>query len=230
MRLAAFDAAGKRVGASTSASAQTLAAQASTNTFYTTDFPLVENPLAESGRWIEGAMRSASIWNERVDQQTRARDSETESGVRTARRPQTAILSGTWGRRVRRLRRRLFTSQSEQPDSSKRSSCGLRTSITPHSNTGYEINFAARSGGELPIRRIVRWDGPRLGAFTLLDSRGGIEVRDPYLADVVKATIVGNVITSYINGVACRCCRWSTTRSPPAAQASGFLPAERERM
>ena len=58
--------------------------------------------------------------------------------------------------------------------------------------------FSARSSSNAYVQ-IVRWNGP-LGSFTLLDARGG-SAYGIRTGDVVKATIVGNVITAYINGV-----------------------------
>jgi hypothetical protein len=43
---------------------------------------------------------------------------------------------------------------------------------------------------------IVRWNGA-LGDFTYVARTGGPGLRD---GDMVKATIIGNVITAYING------------------------------
>ena len=74
----------------------------------------------------------------------------------------------------------------------------LRSSISAHSNTGYEINFRCSKTNNA-YSQIVRWNGP-LGNFTYLWNNGGSQygVKN---GDVVKATIVGNVITTYINGV-----------------------------
>ncbi len=74
----------------------------------------------------------------------------------------------------------------------------LRTVISAHSITGYEVNykFSANSTGYM---QFVRWDGA-FGNFTVLQSFTGQQfgVTD---GDTVSATVVGNVITAYKNGV-----------------------------
>ena len=74
----------------------------------------------------------------------------------------------------------------------------LRSSLSAHKATGYEILFRCLKT-DSAYAEIVRWNGP-LGDFTYLSRAKGSRygVAD---GDVVKATIVGNVITAYINGV-----------------------------
>jgi hypothetical protein len=62
---------------------------------------------------------------------------------------------------------------------------------------GYECLFNYAGGVD-----IVRWNG-LLGNFTPLTITGGAGGlgRDLVSGDVIKATIVGNVISTYINGV-----------------------------
>jgi hypothetical protein len=73
----------------------------------------------------------------------------------------------------------------------------LRSSISAHKATGYEINFRCLKDGGA-YTQIVRWNGA-LGSFTYLNAAGGANygVAD---GDVIKATIIGNVITVYTNG------------------------------
>jgi hypothetical protein len=61
---------------------------------------------------------------------------------------------------------------------------------------GYEITFSLSPNSYLLI---VRWNGP-LGNYTVLSSPGGAQYQAK-AGDTVKATIVGNVITAYKNGV-----------------------------
>ena len=74
----------------------------------------------------------------------------------------------------------------------------LRSSLSAHKATGYEINFRC-SKTPNAYAAIVRWDGG-LGKFTYVTQMHGAEFGVTE-GDVVKATIVGNVITAYINGV-----------------------------
>ena len=74
----------------------------------------------------------------------------------------------------------------------------LRFTSSPHFTTGYEC-FARCVDDGTSYVEIVRWDGP-LGKFTYLarmHGRGFGLKHD----DTLKASIVGNVITVFINGV-----------------------------
>jgi hypothetical protein len=74
----------------------------------------------------------------------------------------------------------------------------LRWTSSAHRTTGYEC-FARCIRSEVSYLQVVRWDGP-LGKFTYLaDHRGpkcGLED-----GDILKASMVGNVIRVYVNGV-----------------------------
>ena len=74
----------------------------------------------------------------------------------------------------------------------------LRTVISPHSITGYEINYKF-SNNSTGYMQIVRWSGG-FGDFIRLRSYNGQEF-GVVNGDVVSATVVGNVITAYKNGV-----------------------------
>jgi hypothetical protein len=74
----------------------------------------------------------------------------------------------------------------------------LRFTGTPHCTTGYEC-FARCLSSTASYVQIVRWDGP-LGKFTYLADKRGTNY-GLNNGDIVKASIVGNVITVYINGV-----------------------------
>ena len=70
----------------------------------------------------------------------------------------------------------------------------LRWSDSTHSATGYECNI--QHNGQ--YAQIVRWNGA-YGNFTEIGRASNPP--NPKTGDVMKATIVGNVITVYINGV-----------------------------
>jgi hypothetical protein len=74
----------------------------------------------------------------------------------------------------------------------------LRSSLARHYCDGYDISFSLK-GDDTAYLIIVRWNGG-LADFTLLaDGQGkqyGVKT-----GDVIKATIVGNEIRAYKNGV-----------------------------
>jgi len=74
----------------------------------------------------------------------------------------------------------------------------LRWTSSAHSTTGYEC-FARCVNGDSSYLQIVRWEGP-LGKFTYLADKRGADYGLKN-GDILKASIVGNVIKVYINGV-----------------------------
>jgi hypothetical protein len=69
----------------------------------------------------------------------------------------------------------------------------VRWSDSPHDARGYEVLLSY--GGEV---QIIRWNGP-LGNFTPIGTTGIYSgIRD---GDVFSATVVGPVISGYVNGV-----------------------------
>lgn len=68
----------------------------------------------------------------------------------------------------------------------------LRFNITAHSATGYEVYWSTNEGINL-----VRWNGP-IGDFTYIDSNGSFT---PSTGRVLKATVVGSLITVFVDGV-----------------------------
>src|SRR5262249_27620972 len=123
----------------------------------------------------------------------------TQSGFATGNArfaDSTAVVAGVW--RPDQMATAMVRTINQQPGSGnifEEVELRLRTTITAHSITGYECIYAARTVN--PYVQIVRWNGP-LGSFTPLDSQTGPGLHD---GDVVKCSINGSTITTYINGV-----------------------------
>ena len=94
--------------------------------------------------------------------------------------------------------------------------CRLRSSLSPHINSGYEVLFRCFNGGGW-YGDIVRWNGPLNDFTALLHVTTGNLVDN----DVIKATIVGAVIKGFINDV--EVMSWDTTSD--TAPTSGAGPA-----
>jgi hypothetical protein len=152
---------------------------------YSTNFPLTENPILENGNWINGGTTGIDWGNV----STTPGQTHPRSGS-AAYADATALLTGSWGPNQMAQGVVWIGSPHGWPEVEIR----LRSSISAHSCTGYEINFATVNGGD--YIQIVRWNGP-YGNFTYLADVRGYQVNT---GDVVKATIVGNVITAYRNG------------------------------
>lgn len=164
---------------------------------YTTNFPLPENPLSEGGKWTNGQKDGLDWANV---QTTSGFAFGTESGG-TRPAPQkyddsTALLTGAWGpdQTAQATVRALNQNDKIYEEVELR----LRSALAPHKATGYEILFRSAKSAK-SYCEIVRWNGP-LGDFTYLSRAKGSQC-GVATGDVVKASMIGNVITAYINGV-----------------------------
>lgn len=165
---------------------------------YATSFPQTENPISEGGKWLNGQADGVD-WTDVHTTSGFAFGTET-GGRRPA--PQkyddsTALLKGVWGpdQAVQ------ATVHARNPNQDgkvlEEVELRLRSSISPHQCTGYEVMFRC---AKIPRAycNIARWEGP-LGKFTMLKENYGEKygVKD---GDVVKATMIGKLLTVYING------------------------------
>jgi hypothetical protein len=154
---------------------------------YTTSFPLTESPISESGNWISGATAGID-WGD-----ISTTPGETHPHPGPARYADaTALLTGTWGPNQTAQGTVYVNNAYNYPEVEFR----LRSSLSPHQCNGYEITFSLAPNSYLLI---VRWNGP-LGNYSVLSNPSGSQYQVT-TGDVVKATIVGNVITAYKNGV-----------------------------
>jgi hypothetical protein len=179
---------------------------------YSTDFPLDENPVSEDGMWlngkldavdftdcitsnglIHGAPSRMNVLEKRSEQGNLGDEDEAPLGDYD---DPTAILSGAWGPNQHAW----ATAHVENPTEEwfQEVQIRLRSTVKPHSITGYEIFFRCLKG-ELGYAEIVRWNGA-VGDWTSLQRHQGPEFGVGH-GDVIEASIEGNVITGYINGV-----------------------------
>jgi hypothetical protein len=161
---------------------------------YSTSFPLTESPISEGGNWINGSKEGLD-WGY---VSTTAGQTHTHPGT-APYADATALLTGTWN-----------------PDQTAQATVGniadachsdtcypevelrLRSTLSAHLCNGYEIAFSLKPN-ELAYLIIVRWNGP-LGDFTYLFNQKGSQYQAKK-GDIIKATVVGNVISAYKNGV-----------------------------
>jgi len=164
--------------------------QGTSNT-YSTRFEHDEDPLSESGKWTNGKAtgldwRDVSVFSGFAYGTESGKDGYDDS---------TAILTGTW--LPNQMAEATVHSVNQNDRIYEEVELRLRSSISPHWSTGYEINFRC-SKGTGAYSEIVRWDGP-LNRFTYLATQWGRQFRIGE-GDVIKATVVGDVITAYVNG------------------------------
>jgi MYXO-CTERM domain-containing protein len=154
---------------------------------YTTNFPLTENPISEGGNWINGATTGLD-WG---DVSTTPGQTHDHSGA-ARYGDATALLTGSWLPDQMAQATVYAGNTFTYPEVELR----LRSNLSAHKCTGYEITFSLSPNS---YALIVRWNGP-LGNFTILQQPTGSQYAVK-AGDVVKATIVGNVITAYKNGM-----------------------------
>ena len=159
---------------------------------YTTTFDGAENPLTEGGKWSNGGLD----WTNIRKGHGIAYSTEIGTGIGKFKfNDSYAVLSGyppdqeAWGEAYVAKANAACIQELE---------ILLRFTSSPHHTTGYEC-FARCVDDRSSYVEIVRWDGP-LGKFTYLARMHGPEYGLKN-GDILKASIIGNVITVYINGV-----------------------------
>jgi hypothetical protein len=159
---------------------------------YSTEFGGAENPLSEGGKWFNNGRDWTTI------RKKGGIACGTQTGTNTGDKrydDSCAHLSGyppdqeAWG---------VAHITKANPSCHQELEILLRFTSSAHSTTGYEC-LARCLGGEASYLEIVRWDGP-LGKFTYLARKRGPDYALKH-GDTLKASVVGNVITVYINGV-----------------------------
>ena len=162
---------------------------------YSTSFSSAENPISENANWINGATNGLDWTNVRTSS---GMAFGTQSGTATGNAryaDSTAVLAGTWKPNQTAQATVAVHNASGTNGVNQEVEIRLRTTITQHSITGYEILASVSNNPNSFYVQIIRWNGP-LGSFTFLDGR------TYHIAngDVLKGTVVGNVITLYVNG------------------------------
>jgi len=174
-------------------------APAETHGPYTTDFSHAENPISEGGTWRNGRTDGLD-WTDVRTIPGFAFGTEIGGNRPNPQKydDSTALLKGTWGpnQTVQATVRSVNPNQDGKVW--EEVELRLRSSISPHNCTGYEIMFRC---SKIPKAycNVARWEGP-LGKFTMLKQTEGSAygVKD---GDVVKASMIGKILSVYINGV-----------------------------
>jgi hypothetical protein len=158
---------------------------------YSTNFSLSENPISENGKWVNGK----SVGLDWANVMTRQGLAIGRQSGGMGYDDSTALLTGNW--EADQTAQATVYSINQDDTAYAEVELRLRSSLSAHRNTGYEINFRC-SHTPKAYSEIVRWNG-KLGDFTYLSRRSGAQY-GVVNGDVVKATIIRNVITVYING------------------------------
>lgn len=161
---------------------------------YSTNFPQAESPVSEGGNWINGSKEGLD-WGY---VSTTAGQTHTHPGT-APYADATALLTGVWDPDQMVLATigniaNKCNSDTCYPEVELR----LRSTLSAHLCNGYEIAFSLKPNDRAYLI-IVRWNGP-LGDFTYLFNEKGSQYQAK-TGDIIKATVIGNVISAYKNGV-----------------------------
>lgn len=151
---------------------------------YTTNFDLAENPLSEGGTWVNVGLDWTAV--------------RTSGGIAYGTHMATgyddsyAHLSGFTADQS--IQGTIYKDPTFTFTQNQEIELHLRWADSAHVARGYEILWEARNSYGI---RIMRWNGS-LGSFS--EVKWFQPGRAPVSGDVLKAQIVRNVITVYLNG------------------------------
>jgi hypothetical protein len=183
---------------------------------YTTRFETDEDPISEGGMWLNG--RSDGVdWTDVYVEDGLARGCYARNSLSERRAEQgnlppeeeaganvapvgdwddpTAILSGEWG--PNQYAEGVVFAQNPTEQYFQEVQIRLRFSLRANFCAGYEFIFRPLQS-ENAYLEIVRWNGV-IGDWKSLAREVGVQygVKD---GDVVGASVVGNLLTAFING------------------------------
>jgi hypothetical protein len=160
---------------------------------YTTNFALTEDTISEGGNWTNGKTDGIDWSNVRTTKGLAFGTQVPPTGP--PYNDSVALLKGAW-QPDQMATATVHTVNQQGGNTYEEVELWLRGSISPHFITGYEINLRCLSGPASYVQ-FGYWKGP-LNQFGGLGSTVGPGLRD---GDVISASIVGNTITIWINGV-----------------------------
>jgi hypothetical protein len=172
---------------------------AATGNTYTTNFALTENPIVEDGGWVRGFSEGVS-WTDPMTGPSSNSTGQIAFGSQLPN-PGAPIFTDSIAHRKgfaanHYAEGTIFNAVTDQIEVELL----LRFAITSGNARGYEVDVVS-SGQNSASINLVRWNGP-LGSFTVLN--GGnpvVTTLDVSTGVVLRATVIGNVITVTRNGV-----------------------------
>lgn len=158
---------------------------------YSTRFPLNESPVSEGGHWLNGATDGLD-WSNMLTTGGHTLGYILSPG---GYNDSAAILKGTWGPTQIAIAR-VYVGGSPHQELELR----LRSSISSHLSTGYEVTWTVNGGGgKGSYLAVTRWNGA-LNDWTGLGIYYGSQY-DVIDGDIIVATAVGTKIIAYICSV-----------------------------
>ena len=181
---------------------------------YKTEFKKNETPISEGGLWLNGRkdgidwcdvlvkdgvafgeVSRNQVAERRAEQATLGAGAATGAAVGDYDDP-TAVLTGQWG--PNQYGKVKVFSRNQTDKYFQEVQIRLRHNMKPNFCNGYEVFFRVLDT-DAGYAEIVRWNGP-VGGWTSLKKLIGKKfgVKD---GAIIEASIVGSVITGYLNGV-----------------------------
>jgi hypothetical protein len=157
---------------------------------YATTFLLTEFPISEGGRW-SGGHTVGLDWSDLGTISGHSYGSVVSAGYDDP----VALLVDTWG--PDQMVEGTVFSINQQDSPNQEVELRLRSSVSAHRCTGYEITWRV-SANETAYMGIARWNG-KLNDFTDLGTHYGAQFGVSN-GDVIRATAIGGVISAYKNG------------------------------
>lgn len=159
---------------------------------YSTNFPLTENPISEGGNWINGDLVGLDWFDVRTTP-----GFAFGTAISAGYDDPTAVIVGPWASNhaVEVTVRNDLVSVADTAEMELR----LRTTISAHDLTGYELLIAA-DPGFTPYVQIMRWNGPS-GDFTEVTASKPNVPTTLATGDVLTATAIGTTLRLYQNGL-----------------------------
>ncbi len=193
--VSAYDAAGNNSTQTSPVNATTATASSGS---YSTTFPLTENPISEGGNWTNGGAAGLDWTNVQTTPHFAFGTMPGQASGGAEYADSTATVNGTWGPNQTVQATVSVNGASTSSSVFEEVELRLRTTITAHSITGYEVNCSVVKSSSGNYMQVVRWNGP-LASWTELNGNSGGCIN----GDVIKATVSGTtsaLITVYLNG------------------------------
>jgi hypothetical protein len=162
---------------------------------FTTSFPLTENPLSDTGKWVNGKAIGLD-WNDAQSVPNEAYASMLSGGASryndSIAHLSTAVMTFPPNQYAQGT---VYRAAGYNPSPSKHEvELHLRFQTTAHNARGYEIMW-----GITGYLAIVRWNGA-LGDYTGILDTGDPGIGAPADGDVLRVEISGTTLTVFKNG------------------------------
>jgi hypothetical protein len=158
---------------------------------YSSNFTASENPISESGNWINGQSTGIYWSNVSISPGFARGQQQPDNGTYN---DSTALLTGTWN--PDQSVQVTIVNSSPSDSSVREVEIRLRSTLSADYCSGYEVYWSAQPSN--PYLTVAKWNGPINSYANLAETTSGVTMHN---GDVFSASISGSTITAYINGV-----------------------------